>query len=163
MKIVITSMFANPFHFGHLSLLRAAKKLGDILVVIVNNDEQVKIKGSQPFLSEKDRLEIIRELRCVDACCIAIDKDGTVAKTIDVLVNKYEVANVLQTVIFKEPEHEYIFAKGGDRKDNSCMPQSELDVCDKYGIEIVYGVGGFDKQNSSSAILAGMSKRKSNL
>ena len=79
------------------------------------------------------------------------------------LVQHYNVQSLFQTVVFKEPEHEYIFAKGGDRKDRSCMPQSELIVCEKYGIEVVYGVGGFDKKNSSSAILDGLENNPSRI
>jgi D-beta-D-heptose 7-phosphate kinase/D-beta-D-heptose 1-phosphate adenosyltransferase len=40
-----TSSF-NPLHVGHLDYISSAKALGDILVVIVNSDDQVKIKGS---------------------------------------------------------------------------------------------------------------------
>lgn len=156
MKIVITSIFANPLHEGHLSLLKAAKLLGDKLVVIVNSDDQVKIKGSKVCLSQTARLDIVSELRCVDACGIAIDKDGTVSESLTQLVKYYNQQRLIQTTIFKEPENIYIFAKGGDRKDDSCMPQSELDICKLYNIQIVYGVGGFDKQNSSSSILKTM-------
>ena len=45
--------------------------------------------------------------------------------------------------------HPSIFAKGGDRVETN-MPQSELDACKRFGIKIVYGVGG--KLNSSSAM-----------
>ncbi len=49
-------------HPGHIKSLQASKKMGDILVVIVNNDEQVKIKGSLAFMPEKERLEIIKAI-----------------------------------------------------------------------------------------------------
>ena len=61
-KIIITSGYFNPLHIGHINLIKDAKKLGDFLVVIVNNDEQVRIKGSVPFMPEQERIEIIKPL-----------------------------------------------------------------------------------------------------
>ena len=64
--VVAVSGFFNPLHVGHLDMITGAKKLGDKLVAIVNNDRQVKLKGSVPFMSENDRLKIIGALRDVD-------------------------------------------------------------------------------------------------
>jgi len=41
-----------------------------------------------------------------------------------------------------------IFAKGGDRTPDN-MPKSEVELCEKLGIKIVYGVGGGKAQSSS--------------
>ncbi|MCX8204864.1 MAG: hypothetical protein N3H31_04355, partial [Candidatus Nezhaarchaeota archaeon] len=41
-----------------------------------------------------------------------------------------------------------VFAKGGDRVPGT-MPKSELELCERLGIEIVYGVGGGKVQSSS--------------
>ena len=57
-KIVITSGYFNPLHIGHINLIKEAKTLGDYLVVIVNNDKQIKIKGSVHFMPEQERIEI---------------------------------------------------------------------------------------------------------
>ena len=73
-KIVVTSGYFNPLHIGHINLIREAKKLGEFLVVIVNNDEQVKIKGSDPFMPESERMEIIKALKHVDEVFLSIDK-----------------------------------------------------------------------------------------
>ena len=43
MRVVVISGYFNPIHTGHLDYIKAASKLGDRLVVIVNNDEQVKL------------------------------------------------------------------------------------------------------------------------
>lgn len=143
-RIVVTSGYFNPLHYGHISLLREAKKLGDKLIVIVNSDEQVKIKGSQPFLNETERAFIVSSIRDVDTVVIARDKDGEISDTLKELAKTTKIS---------------IFAKGGDRKDAKAMPEKELATCSELGIEIVYGVGGFEKQNSSSEILAKMSKK----
>lgn len=119
----------NPIHSGHINYLREAKKLGDRLIVIVNSDEQVKLKGSIPFMNERERMKIISELKSVDAVFLAIDRDTTIAKSLAAI----------------KPD---IFAKGGDRNPDN-LPQSEIDVCQKNDIEIIYNVGGGKTQSSS--------------
>lgn len=138
MKIVITSGYFNPLHVGHINLIREAKKLGDFLVVIVNNDEQVKIKGSIPFMSEQERVEIVKALRYADDVALSVDKDKTVAKSLEMVARKYP--------------GELFFAKGGDRNAGN-IPESETKICEEFGIKIINGVGG-DKVQSSSWLLS---------
>lgn len=129
-RVVATSGYFNPLHRGHLRLLHEAKKLGDYLIVIVNNDLQVDIKGSKKFMDAEHRAEIIRNLKCVDEVVISIDTDGTVCKT-------------LQKI---KPN---IFAKGGDsNKEN--VPEEKM--CSQNNIKVIYGVGG-NKIESSSNLL----------
>ena len=55
------------FHIGHLKLLKAAKALGDILIVGVNTDELVKeYKGHYPLLCWEDRAAVVEACRFVD-------------------------------------------------------------------------------------------------
>jgi cytidyltransferase-like protein len=54
-KAVIVSGYFNPLHKGHLELFQKAKEVGDILIVIVNNDKQRELKGSQFFQDEEER------------------------------------------------------------------------------------------------------------
>lgn len=119
---VCTSGYFNPVHIGHIRLMEEAKKLGDYLIVIVNNDEQVKLKGSKPFMKELERCAIIKALRCVDEVVLSIDADRTIIKTLTMI----------------KPD---IFAKGGDSTPDN-VP--EKDIC-----KIVYGVGGGKIQSSS--------------
>ena len=81
-RVIVVSGYFNPIHSGHLDYLEEARKRGDYLIVIVNNDEQVKMKGSDPFMDELERLRIVRALRCVDKAVVAIDEDGTVCQSI---------------------------------------------------------------------------------
>ena len=127
MITVCTSGYFNPLHIGHIRLLEGAKKLGDYLVVIVNNDEQVRLKGSKPFMDEKERCNIVKALRCVDHVILSIDKDRTIRETLK----------------FVKPN---IFAKGGDSTPDN-VPEKE--VCITLGIDLRYGIGG-DKIQSSS-------------
>ena len=137
-KVVITSGFFNPPHIGHMNLLRESKKLGDFLIVIVNNDKQVKLKGSISFMKERERMRIIGDLKYVDKTLLSIDRDTTVAKSLESIARKHPVAKLL-------------FAKGGDRNSDN-IPESEKKVCQKFNIKIVNGVGG-DKIQSSSWLL----------
>jgi D-beta-D-heptose 7-phosphate kinase / D-beta-D-heptose 1-phosphate adenosyltransferase len=67
-KIVFTNGCFDLFHIGHLRLIKEAKKLGDVLVVGINNDDSVKrLKGEgRPLILESDRAHIIAALDCVD-------------------------------------------------------------------------------------------------
>ena len=136
-KIIITSGYFNPLHIGHINLIKDAKKLGDFLVVIVNNDEQVRIKGSVPFMPEQERIEIIKALRYADEVLLSIDRDATQTES-------------LKFVALKYPGDLY-FAKGGDRNANN-IPEGEREVCKKFNIKIINGVGG-DKVQSSSVLI----------
>lgn len=119
-KKVAVSGYFNPLHVGHLEMIRMAKQLGDYLIVIVNNDEQVKIKGSVPFMSQEDRVEIVGALKYVDEVFLSIDNDHTVKKSLAYL----------------KPD---VFANGGDRKSLNDVP--EYDVCQENDIEMVDGLG----------------------
>jgi len=71
-KIVTTNGVFDLMHYGHIDILKKAKKLGDILVVGINTDASVKrIKGdSRPILGEQERASIIAALDCVDYVCL---------------------------------------------------------------------------------------------
>ena len=131
-KVVIVSGYFDPLHVGHLEYLQMASQLGDKLLVIVNNDEQAKLKKGESFMSERDRMEIIYALECVDEVLISCDEDASVCKSIELAAQ------------FK-PMAQLIFAKGGDRNFGE-VP--EVDVCEKLGIEMVDNLG--EKIRSSS-------------
>lgn len=66
-KTVITFGTFDLFHVGHLNLLQRARKLGDCLIVGVSSDAlNMRKKKRTPIVSEKDRMAILRELKCVD-------------------------------------------------------------------------------------------------
>lgn len=67
-KIVFTNGTFDILHAGHVRYLKAAKSAGDILIVGVNSDASVKsYKGpDRPLNPEKDRLEVLTALACVD-------------------------------------------------------------------------------------------------
>ena len=132
-KIVCTSGFFNPVHYGHIEILKLAKELGDYLLVFVDSDNKAIKKKGYSFMPEKERLEIIKSIKYVDEAIIV---DCSVSEALE----KYKP---------------HIFAKGGDR-DILNLPQSELDVCKKYNIEIITGLG--DKIQASSDLIDNIGK-----
>lgn len=128
-KLICASGYFNPLHVGHVEYLEKARRFGDKLIVIINSDYQVELKGSKPFMSQEDRAKIVSALRCVDFVVISIDKDKSVCET-------------LRTI---GPD---IFAKGGDKNSHN-IP--EVGVCGELGIEIIDGLG--EKIRSSSTLL----------
>jgi len=66
-KLVLTNGCFDILHVGHLQLLKFAKSKGDKLVVAVNSDESVsRLKPGRPFVSLKNRMELLAALECVD-------------------------------------------------------------------------------------------------
>lgn len=132
-KCVCVSGYFDPIHVGHLEYLRKAKELGNYLVVIVNNDEQAALKKGKSFMPCDERIEILRNIRCVDKVIKSIDNDRTVCKTL--------------ATMYPAPD---IFCNGGDQT-NETIP--ETDVCEMRGIELIDGLG--DKIQSSSWLING--------
>lgn len=136
-KLVVASGHFCPLHTGHLHYLEAAAQLGPLLV-IVNNDQQLRLKrGCEPFQNEQERLSIVRALRCVNTALLAIDTDRSVNETLRLL-------HALLGGIA-------VFANGGDVDEISCR---EWGTCDSLGIQMVFGVGGPKTQSSSSLLAA---------
>ncbi|HBA36352.1 TPA: glycerol-3-phosphate cytidylyltransferase [Candidatus Falkowbacteria bacterium] len=135
--IVAVSGYFNPLHVGHLEMIQKAKKLGDKLVVIVNNDKQVALKKRVPFMSEQDRMTIIKALRDVDKVVLSVDDyqlpDGAIP--------------VIKSLAKVKP---HIFANGGDRYSVGDVP--EYDICQKLNIKMVDGLG--KKIRASSKMIA---------
>ena len=135
--LVIVSGYFSPLHCGHLDYLEAGASLGDRLIVIVNNDLQQKKKKGKVILAQQDRLRIVKALSIVDEACVAIDDDSSVKKTIEFIALKNQQFNL-------------IFANGGDRNQPSDIP--EVDVCKEHEIQLIFGVGGSTKRDSSTRI-----------
>lgn len=135
--IVIVSGYFNPLHRGHVRMFRHARQLGDKLVVIVNNDKQQHLKKGKVIMPEDERQEVVAAMRDVDEVVMAIDQDRTVCRTLEFIAIEHSAERL-------------IFANGGDRSSPKAIPETE--VCEKFGIEMQFGIGGEDKPQSSSNI-----------
>ena len=71
-RIVATNGCFDLLHFGHVSYLQRAKKLGDVLVIGLNSDLSVRqLKGAhRPLVPQKQRAAVLAALTCVDAVVI---------------------------------------------------------------------------------------------
>ena len=140
MRVVVISGYFNPIHTGHIDYINAASDMGDKLVVIVNNDKQVSIKGSTPFMEEVQRIRIVNSIKGVNKTVLSIDTDGAVTETLKLIYDEYSVDYFFDSMVF---------ANGGDRtKGNS--PEEEY--CNWRGIRTAYNVGGKKTQSSSELL-----------
>ena len=150
--LIMTSIGGSPIHRGHLSIInnckqevmnRINKKWGGCcglmlscakLLVIVNSDDFLIRKHGFAFQDEKTRAELIDNLKAVDYTYIHHSHDQTVT----------------QALVKFQPKY---FCKGGDRSSIDSLPRDEVETCKNLGCEIVFGVGGSEKMDSSSDII----------
>jgi cytidyltransferase-like protein len=133
MSIVCTSGGFDPLHYGHIQYLREASKLADEHIVILNGNSFLLRKKGYYCFDAEERRDILLSFPFVHRVFI---------------LNRDNDDTVNSALYYVRPT---IFAKGGDRGPGN-VPEEE--VCLKLGIDIVYGVGGNDKFNSSSDIIA---------
>ena len=125
----------DPLHFGHVRLFQEAKKLGNELIVILNNDNWLRAKKGYAFMPQNERKEILEALGCVDKVVITQHSKNSKDKS------------VCKELLKVRP---HIFANGGDRtKDN--IP--EVAVCNEIGCKMVFNIGKEGKIQSSSWLL----------
>lgn len=76
LKIVLAGGVFDIIHPGHIYTLNAAKKLGDVLVVVVATDNTaIKMKKRKPLHSQNQRQELVNSLSMVDLCLIGQEDD----------------------------------------------------------------------------------------
>lgn len=135
-KAIIVSGYFNPIHKGHIEYFNNAKALGDVLFVIVNNDNQRALKGSKEFQLEDERVFIVSNIKSVDKVFLSIDEDRTVCATLQQIHKQFQ------------NDYKMAFANGGDQNNHS-IP--EVPICEDLGIDLLDGLG--DKIQSSSWLL----------
>ena len=113
-RIVLTNGCFDVIHAGHVAYLREAKQQGDVLVVAINSDSQVrKQKGEgRPVYPAEQRLEILSEFNSIDY----------------LIVFEEPTAHDLLRALMPD-----LYVKGGDYKDQSI---NEADVLDELGIDV---------------------------
>ena len=137
-KIVLITGGFDPVHSGHIAYIKAARELGDSLIVGINSDEWLRRKKGQEFMPWEERATIIANLYDVDRVINFDDSDNS-------------AKDAIRKVRAIHPQAQIIFANGGDRtKEN--IPEMDL-LEEMLHLEFAFGVGGEDKKNSSSWIL----------
>ena len=140
MKIVAVSGYFDPIHVGHIEYIKLAKELADKigakLVVILNNDKQVRLKKGKLFMPLEERKIILESIKYVDEVFVSIDEDKSVCKSLEAV----------------NPD---IFAKGGDRFSYE-IPEAK--VCERLGIKIIDSLG--KKIQSSSELIKSFNESK---
>lgn len=107
----------DMFHIGHLNLLKNARSRCDYLIVGVNSDRLVEeYKGKKAVVPLEERMEIIRELRCVDEV-IRID-------------------SLDKEISWKQKHYNLLFI-GDDWKGNLRWEQTEIQMAE-YGVKVIY-------------------------
>jgi glycerol-3-phosphate cytidylyltransferase/D-beta-D-heptose 7-phosphate kinase/D-beta-D-heptose 1-phosphate adenosyltransferase len=139
----IVSGYFGPLHRGHLDLFEAARDRTGYLIVIVNNDQQQILKKGRLIQPAADRVRIVRALRVVDDAVEAVESGPGMVESLDLVRSRY-------------PESELEFCNGGDRTDIDALPADEVEAARRNNISLHYGVGGFDKADSSTRILAAL-------
>jgi cytidyltransferase-like protein len=139
-KVVLVTGGFDPLHSGHIEYFKAAKKLGDKLVVGVNSDAWLTRKKGRPFMSFEERTNIVGHLDMVDQVIGFNDADNSACDAIYQLLSKHGSST------------DVIFANGGDR-NNTNSPEYKM-YKHQYGLQFAWGVGGEDKLNSSSWVLS---------
>jgi cytidyltransferase-like protein len=138
MDVVLVTGGFDPIHSGHLAYFKAAKELGDKLVVGINSDEWLTRKKGRPFMPFAERAEIIKGLSIVDQIISFDDSDDT-------------ACGAIYKTLATHGNIKLIFANGGDRTDANIPEMATYG--DMHYCDFVFGVGGEDKKNSSSWIL----------
>ena len=76
-KVVLAGGVYDVLHVGHLAALTEAKRLGDVLVVVVATDMTVDaLKGRKPLFPEEDRRALVEGLKPVDIAILGYEDVG---------------------------------------------------------------------------------------
>ena len=134
MKVVLVTGGFDPLHSGHIAYFRAAKELGDYLVVGINSDAWLERKKDRAFMNWNERATIVKNLKMVDYVIEFNDDDDS-------------ARNAIKTVKETWKDDEIIVANGGDRTAQN-IPETGIS-----GVTYEWGVGGTYKMNSSSDLL----------
>ena len=135
-QIVLVTGGFDPIHSGHLEYFKAAKALGDMLIVGLNSDAWLTRKKGRPFMNYEERFLITANLKMVDEVIAFEDNDNSSCAAIE-------------RVLAEHPDAQIIFANGGDRTVNN-IPEMTV-KSDRLVFK--FAVGGSHKANSSSWIL----------
>jgi len=112
-RLVLSNGCFDPLHPGHVEHLRAARDLGDFMIVALTVDEFVNKGPKRPYLIWAERALMLSELRCVDQ--------------VEPSINAWTAIRTFR------PQ---VFAKGEDWRGR--LPAETLEACAAVGAEIAF-------------------------
>jgi D-beta-D-heptose 7-phosphate kinase/D-beta-D-heptose 1-phosphate adenosyltransferase len=139
-KTVAVSGGFDPIHPGHIAYIEEALRLDvpengpdNALIVILTRDDQLWLKKMKQPIPYEVRKAVIEW---------GLKGRGTVVENVDM----GDITSIRSLGLYR-PD---IYAKGGDTWDLNNLPEKE--ICEILKIEVVFGVGGYDKKYSSSKL-----------
>lgn len=114
LRVVLTNGVFDMLHVGHLTSLQAARALGDVLVVAINDDESVgRLKGpARPIVPAVDRARLLAALEVVDEVVIFGESDTS--------------------AVLRELQPD-VWCKGSEYADRDRATIPEIPVVESYG------------------------------
>ena len=147
-KTIMVSGGFDPLHVGPVQMIPAAADHGGVIVVVNSDDWLIRKKG-YVFMPMAERCKIIAALR--DVSVVYPMKSGLAFYHRSYSSARHYIVDDDNTAIaaLRAYRPDY-FANGGDRTKKNVPEQP---VCDELGIEMLWGVGGEDKPQASSALV----------
>ena len=127
----------DPIHEGHIEMIKASAQASEGVIVLANSDDWLCRKKGKNFYTMQTRLAILSELKGVIDVLEFDDSDNSASDGIRKAREKY-------------PDAHLVFANGGDRGEGNIREEPTCKACN---VDLVFGVGGNNKANSSSWIL----------
>ena len=139
--VIILSGGFDPLHVGHVRMIQSASMMADEVIVGINSDDWLMRKKGYVFMPWDERLAIIVELESVYGAMKFNDDDNTAGDLIKKVCKQRRAANL---------ECKIAFGNGGDRTGEN-TPESQ--TCFFSNVDMVWGVGGDYKVQSSSSLV----------
>ena len=127
----------DPVHVGHLRMFQDAKKLSDKVIVLLNNDDWLIKKKGKPFMNQTQRKEILEEFESISQVIIQKSSEESSSFAIEEFAKNNKKKSIC-------------YCNGGDRNNTENI--REAVICKKLDIDLVFGVGGDEKIESSSKL-----------
>ena len=129
----------DPVHIGHLAMIKDAAQIADNVVILLNSDEWLKRKKGKPFMNEIQRAQILEEFESISQVIIQKnDNDDSSNQAIKDFYNTKSQKSIC-------------YCNGGDRSKENKIREAE--TCKDLNIDLVFGVGGIHKIESSSNLI----------
>tara|TARA_B100000614_G_scaffold143804_1_gene127863 strand:+ start:825 stop:1604 length:780 start_codon:yes stop_codon:yes gene_type:complete len=126
----------DPVHIGHLAMIKEAKEIAEEVVILLNSDNWLKRKKGKPFMIESQRAQILEEFESVSKVIIQTNDDDDSSN------------NAIKSFVINNPKKAICYCNGGDRSNEKKI--REVAVCKEYNVDLIFGIGGVHKLESSS-------------